>query len=114
MTDRAFGGHIRSCRRVRCLTQEALAERSELATDTIRRLELGAFSPSLTTIRKVCAGLEIGLSTLFDGFELGEREVTSEIAKAVAGMSPDQREAVLRVLQAARSAVTGACDGDES
>jgi DNA-binding XRE family transcriptional regulator len=44
-----FGRHIRRLRRARDMTQEQLAERSGLSSDTIRRLELADFSPSLDT-----------------------------------------------------------------
>ena len=47
--------------------------------DTIRRLEHGSFSPSLSTLMKLT------LSTLFEAFELNERNITRELATA----SPD-------------------------
>jgi transcriptional regulator with XRE-family HTH domain len=46
------------------MTQEQLAERSELSVDTVRRVERGAFSPSLETIAKLAAGLDISLPIL--------------------------------------------------
>ena len=69
---RAFGQHIRTLRKARMLTQEALGKRSGLSTDTIRRLEQGSFSPSLDTLTKLCGGLELLPSTLFETFEIGE------------------------------------------
>src|SRR5690606_6283845 len=71
---RSFGRHVLSLRRARGMTQEVLAERSGLAVDTIRRLEHGSFSPSLDTLRKLCMGLDLMLSTLFETFELGARD----------------------------------------
>ncbi|HLT36771.1 MAG TPA: helix-turn-helix transcriptional regulator, partial [Enhygromyxa sp.] len=61
---RHFGRHVRSLRRARGMTQEVLAQRSGLSADTIRRLEHGSFSPSLETLRKLCHGLDLMLSTL--------------------------------------------------
>ena len=66
----AFGKHVRSLRRARGLTQEVLAERSGLSADTVRRLEHGSFSPSLVTLNKLCVGLDLRLSSLFESFEL--------------------------------------------
>jgi transcriptional regulator with XRE-family HTH domain len=66
----SFGDHIKRLRDVRRLTQDELAERSGLAADTIRRLEHQDFSPSLRTLRKVCKGLDISLSGMFNSFEL--------------------------------------------
>src|SRR5690606_31169914 len=68
---RPFGQHVRSLRRARGMTQEVLAERSRLSADTIRRLEHGSFSPSLDTLKKLCTGLSLPLSRLFESFELG-------------------------------------------
>ncbi|WP_255215719.1 helix-turn-helix transcriptional regulator [Pseudenhygromyxa sp. WMMC2535] len=78
-TGRNFGRHVRSLRRARGMTQEALAERSGLSADTIRRLEHGSFSPSLDTLRKLCSGLDLMLSTLFESFELGDRNEAREL-----------------------------------
>ena len=93
-----FGRHVRSCRRVRRLTQEVLAAKSGLATDTIRRLEHGSFSPSLDTLRKLCKGLEISLPTLFEAFEMRENSIALEVADQVAMMEPRTRVMVLRIL----------------
>ncbi len=78
-----FGRHVRSCRRARGQTQEALAEISSLSADTIRRLEHGGFSPSLDTLCKLCGGFDMQLSTLFWSFELGERDGPLELANAL-------------------------------
>ena len=96
---RRFGRHSKSLRRARGLTQEVLAERSGLSADTIRRLEHGSFSPSLGTIRSLCEGLDLEVSTLFLSLELGEREVSLELVDAVSAMSCDEREKLLRILQ---------------
>jgi transcriptional regulator with XRE-family HTH domain len=73
MTDPApgsFGAHVRDLRVARGLTQEELAERSELHADTIKGLERNTFQPSLRTLRKLAKGLgELSLSQLFQGFE---------------------------------------------
>ena len=93
---RSFGRHVRSCRRARGLTQEALAELSGLSADTIRRLEQGSFSPSLDTLRKLCRGFDMLLSTLFESFELGERDGPRELVDALAFMTPEEEQALLQ------------------
>lgn len=75
---RRFGLHVRGLRRVRGLTQEQLAERAELAADTIRRLEHGSFSPSLKSLDKLTSALRVTLGTLFLGFEQCECDHASE------------------------------------
>ena len=62
--DHALGQLLRSLRRVRGMTQEALASRSDLSTDTIRRVERGQLAPSLPTLRQIAQGLGLRLSTI--------------------------------------------------
>lgn len=77
-TQESFGRHVRSLRVERGLTQEQLAERSGLAADTIGRLEQGGFAPSLETLRKLCAGLDILLSELFEAYDNATRTTASD------------------------------------
>lgn len=95
---RSFGAHVRSLRRVRGLTQDQLAERSDLATDTIRRMEHGAFSPSLDTITKLCGGLGLLRSTLFEAFELGERAPLRELTNLACARSDADIEMAIAMM----------------
>ena len=92
---KSFGRHVRGLRRARGMTQEVLAEDSGLSADTIRRLEHGAFSPSLNTLRKLCTGLRIQLSTLFESFELCERNRPRELAEVLDFMTTEEEQALL-------------------
>ena len=96
--DRRFGQHVRSCRRARGLTQEALAECSALSPDTIRRLEHGRFSPSLWTIRKLCKGLRLEVATLFAAFALNELDPELEVTDAVRSMSKREQRLLFRLV----------------
>ena len=95
---REFGKHVRSCRRARGFTQEVLAWQSELSPDTIRRLEQGSFSPSLETLSKLTQGLEMSLSTLFEAFELGERNLSRELVDLVTMMSAQEQLLLIRLI----------------
>jgi transcriptional regulator with XRE-family HTH domain len=99
-TGRRFGSHVRSLRRARGLTQEQLAERSKLSPDTIRRLEAGTFSPSLQTLSKLCLGLDLMLSSLFESYELGERNESRELVDLLATRSARELVLATRVLRA--------------
>jgi transcriptional regulator with XRE-family HTH domain len=82
------------------MTQEVLAERCQLSADTIRRLEHGSFSPSLDTLRKLCGGLDLMLSTLFESYELGERNEARELIDLISTLGKREIAFVTRVLRA--------------
>jgi transcriptional regulator with XRE-family HTH domain len=77
-----------------------LANRSGLSADTIRRLEHGDFSPSLETLRKLCIGLNLQLSTLFESYELGARNECRELVDLIACRTPRELALATRVLRA--------------
>jgi len=97
---RKFGGHIRDLRKARSLTQEVLAERSSLSVDAVRRIERGAFSPSLDTVRKLATGLEVTLSTLFESFSAQRRDTVAEICDFLQRRRPDEVKLIWRVIRA--------------
>lgn len=118
---RSFGWHVRGLRRVRRLTQDQLAERCDLATDTIRRVEHGAFSPSLHTITKLCRGLGIARSTLFESLELCElHPALRELTDLLGGRSLDDVEFGLATLRTIfdqldrRRGCASACDEESA
>ena len=75
----AFGRCVRSVRLARGLTQEDLADASDLSVDAIRRIERAAFSPSLKTMSKLSDGLGISLRTLFDDLNAPRRDDVEHI-----------------------------------
>jgi transcriptional regulator with XRE-family HTH domain len=102
-----FGWHVRRLRRARGRTQERLAERSGLSADTIRRLEHGAFSPSLDTLTKLCAGLEITRSTLFESFELADSDLKRELLDLLATRSDHEIKMALNLVRAMLDSLDG-------
>jgi transcriptional regulator with XRE-family HTH domain len=93
-----FGRLVRRLRNARGLTQEALAERANLAADTIRRMEHGSFSPSLETLAKLVVGLDTSLSTLFTAFEGSDDATTREILSMGRRMTGPELVLAVRVL----------------
>lgn len=64
-----FGDNVRRLRRDRGLTQEALAERSNLHLNFVGRLERGQIlSPELISMLKLAAGLGVEPSALLEPF----------------------------------------------
>ncbi len=97
---RRFGDHLRRLRNSKGLTQEALAERSDLSVDAIRRIERGAFSPSLDTLGKLTVGLDVSLKTLFHSFERERSDQVAEICDFLSSRSGREVQLAWRVLQA--------------
>jgi len=95
-----FGGHMRRLRISRKLTQEKLAERSELSVDAIRRIERGAFSPSLETLGKLATGLNMSLKTLFNGFERERPDHVAELCDYLSRRSGREVQLAWRVIYA--------------
>lgn len=62
---RRLGLGIRDIRKQRCLTQEQLAEMSDISTDFVSRVERGLNIPSLERINAIAVALNITLSELF-------------------------------------------------
>lgn len=85
---RRFGENLRQLRRSRGLTQEGLAEKSDLSVDAVRRIEWGTISPSLDTLSKLARGLDISLRTLFSTFEQRRRDDVAELADFLSRRSP--------------------------
>ncbi len=98
--DRDFGNNLRRLRQGRGLTQEALANRSNLSVDAVRRLEQGAFSPSLNTVRKLSQGLNISLKTMFETFQRRRRELVHELCDFLDDLTGAEVAQVWRVVRA--------------
>lgn len=94
-----FGKHCRSLRRARGLTQDGLALRSKLSADTIRRIEHGSFAASIDTLRKLCDGLAVAPSTLFESFEIGRCDERRELFDLTAHCDTGTLALVTRVVR---------------
>jgi transcriptional regulator with XRE-family HTH domain len=98
--DEDFGRGMRALRLEKGLTQEALAERSDLSVDAVRRIEHGAFSPSLKTVRKLAAGLKMSLKRLFQSLQRGQRTLHDRACDFLAGRTAPEIAQAWRVIRA--------------
>jgi transcriptional regulator with XRE-family HTH domain len=71
--DRAFGEAVRGLRERRELSQERLGELSRLHRNYIGGIERGELNPTLKTIKKLAAALELTPSRLLAAAERLER-----------------------------------------
>ncbi len=59
-----IGNNIRKRRSVKGVSQQELADNSDVAKSTIQRIENGEMNPSVLTLLKICIALEIELPEL--------------------------------------------------
>jgi transcriptional regulator with XRE-family HTH domain len=97
---RRFGRYIRQLREERGLTQSELAARAGLAVDSVRRTERGQLSPSLRSVAKLAAGLEISLHSLFGGYEAPGSFLADRICDLLATRPPEDLLSARRVIVA--------------
>jgi transcriptional regulator with XRE-family HTH domain len=62
-----FGGRIRALRHELNISQEKLAEMTDLHRTYIGGIERGERNPSLENINKIASALQVTLSKLFEG-----------------------------------------------
>ena len=82
------------------MTQSELAERAELAVDSIRRIERGQLSPSLQSVAKLAIGIEISLHSLFGGYEAPGSFLADRICDLLARRPNEDVESAHRVIVA--------------
>lgn len=81
-----FGAQVRRLRLAKHLTQDALAERTELTPKYLSEIENGHVNPSLKVIHAISvAGLGLSVSELFSG-PLAASPLRPEIAQIVASL----------------------------
>lgn len=61
-----FGKNLQKIRQSKKLSQEALANASDVSLAQITRIERGIVNPTLCTIKSLAIGLEIDVKDLFD------------------------------------------------
>jgi DNA-binding XRE family transcriptional regulator len=99
---RQLAKSLRAARERADLTQSALADIVGVSTETISRIERGAFEPSLSTAHDIAVALAMSLDTL-----LGSSRLTSarnagaaeerQWLKVVDGAGPQGREALMTI-----------------
>jgi transcriptional regulator with XRE-family HTH domain len=97
---RRFGRYIRQLREERGLTQSELASRAGLAVDSVRRIERGQLSPSLRSLAKLAAGMEISLHSLFGGYEAPSSFLADRICDLLAERPNEDVASAHRVIVA--------------
>jgi transcriptional regulator with XRE-family HTH domain len=89
-----------SLRKVRGLTQQALAEMVSMHISQVRRYESGQSQPTLEAIPKLTAALSVSADMLlFDKDERGPNDVLKLQFEAASRLDPEEKRVILSVIE---------------
>ncbi|MGM9552531.1 MAG: helix-turn-helix domain-containing protein [Clostridia bacterium] len=95
-----LGENIRICRETKGLTQEKLAELSELSAKHISKIELGKINIKVETLIKIANALNVTIDTLLRNFLGNNNDLyTLEINRYIEMLSEEEKARLLWHLQ---------------
>ena len=101
MTKENIGRRIREARTKRGMTQEQLAERTDITIVYLSELERGLKLPSLTVFVSIAETLHLSTDSLLrDDLESGKEYIYDDLTKKLERLSPKQRIAVSEIIDA--------------
>ena len=96
-----LGANLASRRKARKWSQEELAERLGVATETISRFERGATLPSLVTLQRLGQVLKTSVASLIAESSSAPDDQAGVIAAWISGLRDDERDYVMTLVKAA-------------
>lgn len=97
----SLGQRINKARKEAGYTADKLSEECEISAIYFRQLESGKYTPSLSTMVKICNKLHISLDYfLKDSLEWNEVTTLLDIADKSKKLSPEQRRSVDAIIDA--------------
>ena len=103
---KAVGGRIRACRLGAGLSQERLAELSDLSTPYVSHIERGAKGPSLGALIRLSAALGVTIDYLLAASQPADQTAfLSDVQTLLSDCSLTERRIVLQVALATREAL---------
>ncbi len=101
MNYKNIGKNIREVRVHKKLTQEKLAELTDLSSTYIGMVERGEKIPSLETFIKILNVLEVSADVvLSDVIKVGYKIKSSQIAEQLSSLTPTERDKIFDVISA--------------
>jgi transcriptional regulator with XRE-family HTH domain len=94
---------LRSLRKERGLTQEALCERAGISRDAVTRIEGGSRIPTIDTLERLAAGLGVSVSDLVQTSPLRRPKHPMPVRRVVAlleDQAPEVQDAAEEVIRA--------------
>lgn len=98
---RDLGKRLRALRRESGLTQAVVARHAEIGNEFVSRLENGQGSPSLDTLGRLAAALDIPVAELFqfDADTPAQQRTTKRILRVLSRLGDEEIELVLRMAE---------------
>jgi transcriptional regulator with XRE-family HTH domain len=94
-------------RKNRGFSQEQLALEAGITTSYYGQVERGERNITVHTLEKICNALNVSLADFFSGFEnknpAASDEISGQILYQLNGRTPDEKQAVLRMVKLAFS-----------
>ncbi|MCM1545305.1 MAG: helix-turn-helix domain-containing protein [Ruminococcus sp.] len=83
------------------LSQEKLAEQSELSTQFIGQIERGVKNPTVRTMQKICTALGVTLSDFFadDSFDAEVDVLTGRLNAVISSKSDEEKLIILQMIE---------------
>ena len=100
---KVIGQRIQKARTDLSLTQEALAEKVQVSTNYLSKIETGKEKPNLEMLGKLSVAVDISLSALLSGVVEERNYLHGDIAEILASCSPEKirliYDVILRIAQ---------------
>ena len=93
------GKLIQSIRKERGMTQEQLAEKTDVAANSISRIERGLLVPALSTLIGICNALDIGADQVLAAYISVDTPIRwTPLAEKLAGMDLEKQRKIETIL----------------
>ena len=99
---------IKEYRKLRNLTQEELAEKINIGTKQISRIEVGAFYPSITTFLKIVEVLDIDMSDFISSNAEHGNKLKNKLIKIINCANEDKLNFYYRLITFANDEISEA------
>ena len=104
-----IGRRVRKFREERCLTQEALAEAAGVSMPYVGHIERGIKKPSLGTLLRLSAALDVTVDTLLRGNQPAEANAFySDVQELLDDCSQKERKVLLEIAAAVKQILRNA------
>ncbi len=95
---KAIGQRIKFHRKKNLYTQEQLAEKLNLSTEHLSRIENGTYRPSITLIEKLCNVFTINEAELMFGIA-SEKEYNKELYDKIELLSEEKKQIIIQLIE---------------